>query len=165
MESEGICRHCGSPQRMHRTEHSGNQEFGPLTPRSGKKRRRSRYIIDLNKKGKFLYSAVSNPQDSSKRFTHYFPGRPVQSNTISTSLGSIQPYATINTYIHHLSIARYSFIQLSELEQCRVKKLAQDFNTTAQDSTPGALSRGSDALPMSHHSHMTTTTIIRNMLT
>ena len=28
-----------------------------------------------------------------------------------------------------LSIVRYSFIQLSELEQCRVKKLAQGFNT------------------------------------
>ena len=30
-----------------------------------------------------------------------------------------------------LSIARYSFIQLSELEQCRVKKIAQHFNTAA----------------------------------
>ena len=27
---------------------------------------------------------------------HYFPGRPVHSDTISASLGSIQPYATIN---------------------------------------------------------------------
>ena len=41
--SKGTCRHCGSPQRMPRTEHSGNQEFGPLTPPSGKRRRR-RYI-------------------------------------------------------------------------------------------------------------------------
>ena len=38
MASEGTCRHCGSPRRMHRTEHSGNQEFGPLTPPSGKRR-------------------------------------------------------------------------------------------------------------------------------
>ena len=30
--SEGICRNCRSPRRMSRTEHSGNQEFGPLTP-------------------------------------------------------------------------------------------------------------------------------------
>ena len=44
-------------------------------------------------KGKFLYSAVSSPHDCSK---HYFPGRPVQSNAISTSLGSIQPHAIIN---------------------------------------------------------------------
>ena len=35
-----------------------------------------------------------------------------------------------------LSIARYSFIQLSELlEQCRVKKLAQGFNTAAKIRT------------------------------
>ena len=39
-----------------------------------------------------------------------------------------------------MSIARYSFIQLSELEQCRVKKLAQSFNTAAQDSNPDPLS-------------------------
>ena len=53
-----------------------------------------------------------------------------------------------------LYIARYSFIrtfiQLSELEQCRVKKLARGFNTTAQDSNPGSLSRESKALPLSH---------------
>ena len=47
-------------------------------------------------KGKFLYSAVSSPQDRSKRFTLYFPDRPVHSDTISASLGSIQPCATIN---------------------------------------------------------------------
>ena len=49
-----------------------------------------------------------------------------------------------------LSIARYSFIQLSELEECRVKKLAQGFNTIAQDSKPGPLSRESEVLPLSH---------------
>ena len=61
------------------------------------------------KKGKvkFLYSAVSNPQDCSKRFTLYFPGRHVQSHTITTYVGNIQPYAEINvrkaarTHIHH----------------------------------------------------------------
>ena len=46
-----------------------------------------------NRIGKFLNSVVSNPQYCPKRFTLYFPGRPVQANTISTSLGSIQPYA------------------------------------------------------------------------
>ena len=49
-----------------------------------------------------------------------------------------------------LSVARYSFMQLSELEQCRVKKLAQGFNTTAQDSNPGSRSREFEALPLSH---------------
>ena len=46
-----------------------------------------------------------------------------------------------------LSIDRYSFIQVSELEQCRVKKRAQGFNTAAQDSNPGSRSRKSEALP------------------
>ena len=91
-------------------------------------------------------------------FTHYFPGRPVQSNTISTSVRSIQPHATINVRKAHtyppLSIARYSFIQLSELEQCRVNKLAQGFNTAAQDSNPGSLSRESGGLPLRHCAHV-----------
>ena len=38
------------------------------------------------KQDKFLYSAVSIPQDCSKRFTLYFAGRPVHSNIVSTSL-------------------------------------------------------------------------------
>ena len=55
------------------------------------------------------------------------------------------------SYTHPpLSIDRCPFIQLSELEQCRVKKLAQGFNTAAQDSNPGSRSRGSKALPLSH---------------
>ena len=45
-------------------------------------------------KVKFWYSAVPNPQDCSKRFTLYFPDRPVQSNTVWTSLGIIQPCCT-----------------------------------------------------------------------
>ena len=49
-----------------------------------------------------------------------------------------------------LSIARYSFIQLSELEQCRVKKSAQGFNNAAQGSNPGSSSREYEALPLSH---------------
>ena len=49
-----------------------------------------------------------------------------------------------------LSIAIYSFIQLSELEQCRVNKHAQRVNTAAKDSNPGSLTRESEALPLSH---------------
>ena len=53
-----------------------------------------------------VYTAVSSPQDHSKHFTLYFPDRPVHSDTISASLGSIQSYATINArrllvHIHH----------------------------------------------------------------
>ena len=40
LASERTYRNSGSPQRMPRTEHSGNQEFGPPTPPSGKRRRR-----------------------------------------------------------------------------------------------------------------------------
>ena len=62
---------------------------------------------DINKKGKFLYSAVSSPQDRSKRFTLYFPDRPVHSDTISASLGSIQPAINFSVQgVGSLSLAR-----------------------------------------------------------
>ena len=61
----------------------------------------------------FLYSAVSSPSGHSEHFTNQPLAAP--SDTNSTSLGSIQPrynycVKTINSHI-----ARYSFIQLSEL--------------------------------------------------
>ena len=49
-----------------------------------------------------------------------------------------------------LSMVRYSLIQLSELEQCTVKKLAKGFNTAAQDWVPGSRSRESEALLLFH---------------
>ena len=39
----------------------------------------------IKSKGKFLYSAVSSPMDHSKRFTLYFPDRPVHPDTILAS--------------------------------------------------------------------------------
>ena len=47
-----------------------------------------------------------------------------------------------------LYISRYSVIQLSELKQCIVK--TNWFNTAAQYSNLGPLSRKSEALPLSH---------------
>ena len=49
-------------------------------------------------------------RDCLKCFTLYFPGRPVQSDTISTSLGSTHPYATINVrrLLVHISTTVYS---------------------------------------------------------
>ena len=69
-------------------------------------------------KGKFLYSAVSSPQDRSKRFTLYFPDRPVHSDTVSASLGSIQPYATINArrLLVHISTTVYSQVLIYSAE-------------------------------------------------
>ena len=54
-------------------------------------------------KGKF---SVSNPQDYSRHFTLYFPGSPIQSDTITTSMGSMQSYAAINArrLLAHISI-------------------------------------------------------------
>ena len=42
--SQGTCRNYGSPRRMLRTRHSGDQEFGPMNPSSGNKRRSGSYI-------------------------------------------------------------------------------------------------------------------------
>ena len=64
-------------------------------------------VIVTLKKGKFYIAQYPVHRTAQSGFTHYFPGRPVQSNTISTSLGSIQPHATINvrkaarTHTHH----------------------------------------------------------------
>ena len=49
-----------------------------------------------------------------------------------------------------LSTARYSFIELSEQEQCRVKTLVQSVNTAAPDSNSGSRSREYEVLPLSH---------------
>ena len=69
-------------------------------------------------KGKFVYSALSSLQDRSKRFTLYFPDRPVHSDTISASLGSIQPYVAVNTrrLLLHISTSVYSQVLMYTAE-------------------------------------------------
>ena len=115
--------------------------------------------------------AASNPQDSSKRqikassyIAQYPVLRTVQSALHFTSLTDLftqTPSWLLWEASSHmcegcsytyqpLSIARYSFIQLSELELCRGKKLAQGFNTAAQVLNPCSRSRESGALPLSH---------------
>ena len=89
--------------------------------------------VESKVRGMFLHSAVSSSQNYIQSALHFtsLTARPVQSDATSTSLGSIQPYAIINAqkpFIHisiTVYIARYSFIQLSELEQCRVKQHVQ----------------------------------------
>ena len=75
-------------------------------------------LFHKKSKGKFLYSAVFSPQDRSKHFTLHFPDRPVHSDTISTSLGSIQPYATINArrLLVHISTTVYSQVLIYSAE-------------------------------------------------
>ena len=79
--------------------------------------------IDSAGEGTFLYSAVSSPWDC---YTSR-PGRTVHSNTNLLSLGCIQSLLHEDysfTYLL-LSIAGYSFIQLSELRQCGVNEIAK----------------------------------------
>ena len=76
--------------------------------------------INRLKGKKGSYSAVSSPLDRSKRFTLFAsPGRPVHSDTNSASPGSILAMLQLRAKTKSLtfpplSIARYSFIQLSQ---------------------------------------------------
>ena len=72
-------------------------------------------ITVLKVKVVFLYSAVSNPLDRSKRFTLFaLPDRPVHSDTNSASPGSILARQQLRAKTKSLTLARYSFIQLSQ---------------------------------------------------
>ena len=99
--------------------------------------------------GKFLYSAVSSPQDCSKRldFTSLadlFNQTPSQLLWEASSR-MLQLIREGCSYTYPpLSIARYSLMELSELKQCTVK------NVVHQKSNLGSLSRESEALPVSH---------------
>ena len=99
-------------------------------------------------KGKFLYSAVS------KRFTLYSLAD-LLNRTPSRLLREAFSNAAINSQrllVHMyspLSVSRSSFIQLSELDQCKVKKFVQGF-TRKHRFKSGSFSRESDVLPMSH---------------
>ena len=109
--------------------------------------------------GTFIrHSRVSSPVDRSKRFTlpPPSPGRPVHSDTNSASSGSIlamqQLRATAKSLTFPpLSIARYSFTQLSQLvRQWRERKFPI-FETVAKgDSNPGSLDCESGILPLSY---------------
>ena len=110
-----------------------------------------------SKKVVFLYSAVYSPLDCSKRFTLFaFPGRPVHSDTNSASPGSIlamqQLRATTKSHTFPpLSIARYSFIQLSQLgRQWRERKCPIFDMVAKRDSNPGSLDCESGILPLSY---------------
>ena len=87
---------------------------------------RANWFRNIKKASSYIaqYPVLRTTQNA---FTLYFPDRPVHSDTISASLGSIQPYTAINArrLLIHTSTTVYSqafiFIQLSELKQCRVK--------------------------------------------
>ena len=90
--------------------------------------------MSVKKKKEKISSYIAQYQDCSKRFTLYFPNRPVHSDTISASLGSIQPYATNNVrwLLIQISTTVYSQVliytaECPRLEQCRVKKTCPRF--------------------------------------
>ena len=106
------------------------------------------FLSIFQNKGKFLCSAVSSPQDRPKCFTSLAD---LFNQTPSRLFCETSSHAAINARRLFVAITTmYSFIQLSELEQCKEEKLAQSFNTAAQGSNPGSLSRESEALPLSH---------------
>ena len=110
-----------------------------------------------NKKMCFLYSALSSPLNRSKRFTLFaLPDRPAHSDTNSASPGNIlamqQLRATTKSLTFPpLSLARYSFIQLSQLGRQWRERKYPIFETVAKgDSNPGSLDCESGILPLSH---------------
>ena len=101
-------------------------------------------------KGMFLYSAVSSPLDRSKRFTLFaFPGRPVHSDTNMASAGSILAMQQLrNDYsltFPPLSVARYSFIKLSQQRRQWRERKCPNFETVAKGIRTRALSIASPA--------------------
>ena len=95
--------------------------------------------------------------DRSKHFTLFAsPGRPVHSDTNSASPGSILarqqlPANAKSLTFPPLSIARYSFIQLSEQgRQWRERKCPIFETVTKRDSNPCSLDCESGILPLSY---------------
>ena len=109
-------------------------------------------------KMQFLYSAaVSSPLDRSKRFTLFaLPDGPVHSDTNSASPGSILARQQLRAKTKSLtfpplSIARYTFIQLSQQgRQWREGKCIIFETVAKRDSNPGSLDCESGVLPQSY---------------
>ena len=115
------------------------------------------WVYTFKSKKVVLYSAVSSPLDRSKRFTLFAsPGRPVYYDTNSASPGSILARQQLRAKAKSLtfpplSIARYSFIQLSEQgRQWRERKCPIFETVTNRYSNPDSLDCESGILPLSY---------------
>ena len=100
----------------------------------------------LLKKGKVSFDIAQYLIIKITRYT-LLPGRPVQSNTVSFFSGKRPATLQLmreNTNYPPPSTANYSFIQLNELEQCRVNKTCPIFSS--QHVNLGCLSRKSETL-------------------
>ena len=106
-------------------------------------------------KGKGIFYIAQYPFYCTAQSALHFssPGRPVHSDTNSASIGSILPMQQLRneyslTFIP-LSIARYSFIQLSEQGRQWRERKCPIFETVAKgDSNPGSLDCESGILPL-----------------
>ena len=102
----------------------------------------------------FLYRVVCSALDRSKRLLHP-PGRPVQPDTKSTSLRSIQPCSNYcMKTIHSRFSAVYSQVLIytaestgASMERTEMPNLQND---SKGDSNPGSLDCESGILPLSY---------------
>ena len=112
------------------------------------------------KKGKGSFYIAKYPvRWTAQSALHFLPplaGRPVHSNTNSASPGRILARQQLRAKAKSLtfpplSIARYSFIQLSEQgRQWRERKCRIFETVTKRDSNPGSLDCESGILPLSY---------------
>ena len=119
-----------------------------------------------------LYSAVSSPLDRAKRFTLFLlPDRPVHFDTNSASPASILARQQLRANTKSLtfpplSIARYSFIQLSQQGRQWRERKCQIFETVAKvDSNPGSRNCESGILPLSYRAPCNVTVSVRITVT
>ena len=101
-------------------------------------------------KGAFLLSSVSSPWDCSKCFT-FHPQADLFIPTPSRLLWEAFSHATITArrpfvHISTCAVARYSFIQLSELWQCGMNEIAKASKRQQEDSNMGSLNSESNVL-------------------
>ena len=109
--------------------------------------------------GIFLYSAVSSPLDRSERFTLH----PPTWQTCSIILARQQLSAKTKSLIFPpLSIARYSFKQLSQLGRQWRERKCPIFETVAKgDSNPGSLDCESGVLALSYRAPQSYILLVR----
>ena len=114
--------------------------------------------IEKKGKAKGSFYIAQYPLARSKRFTLFaLPDRPVHSDTNSDSQGSILDRQQLRAKTKSLtfpplSIARYSFIHLSQQGRQWRERKCPIFETVAKgDSNPGSLDCESGVLPLSYH--------------
>ena len=107
-------------------------------------------------KGSFIWCSIQSIGPLKALYTFSLPGTPVHSDTNSASPGSIlvmrQLRATTKSLTFPpMSIARYSFIQLSQLgRQWRERKCPIFETVTKGDTNPCSLDCESGILPLSY---------------